>query len=182
MDQDYWFPRLYFSTVGYWGSAIALAFPPLFAIIQITGGNSGDASFFPGTWATFLVIVGLIGWLTHGLLHIFFVPGFIRYIDAQPPKACVCDLPEIAPLAMNASDDDQVVRDAEVARREQLCKIQCPDNRCQLPRAGLSNEEYEAACKAAEEAKSEESTGASTMEDVESGDDASEPEESSGIW
>lgn len=83
---------------------------------------------------------------------------------------------------MNASDDDQVVRDAEVARREQLCKIQCPDNRCQLPKGGLNDEEYEAACKAAEEAKSEETEGASTIEDVESGDDASEPEESSGIW
>lgn len=92
-QQEYWFPRMYFSTVGYWGSCVAYAFPPLFAIIQITGGNGGDVSFFPGTWAMFLLFVGLFGWLAHGLLHIFFVPGFLAYIDAQPPKACECDLP-----------------------------------------------------------------------------------------
>jgi len=88
------------------------------AIIQITGGNVGDSSFFPGSWAIFLIIVGGLMWLVHALLHIFYVPGFLAYIDVQPPKACECDLPVIAPLAMNASDDDQVVREAEVARRD----------------------------------------------------------------
>lgn len=83
---------------------------------------------------------------------------------------------------MNASEDDQVVRQAEVDRRDQLCKIQCPDNACVLPRAGLSIIEWEAACEAADGAKAEESEGASAVEAIEEGEDASEPEESSGIW
>lgn len=182
-NEEYAFPRFYFSTIGYWGSIVGYIIPPFMAIIQITGGNVGDATYFPGNWATFLIIVGGVMWLAHGLLHIFYVPGFLAYIDAQPPKACECDLPVIAPLAMNASDDDQVVREAEVARRDQLCKIQCPDNRCQLPKGGLSDEEYDAACSAASAAKSDEIEGATQVdEDDASTDDASEPEEVSGVW
>ena len=180
----YWLPRFVFSTVGLYGSTIAYVIPPFFALIQITGGNSGNTSFFPGTWAIFQMIGGFVLWAAITFLHWYVNPWFIAYIDNQPPPACVCDLPEIAPLAMNASEDDQVVRDAEVARREQLCKIQCPDDACQLPRAGFTDREYAAACEAAKDAKAEETEGASsTMEAVESGDDASEPEEeSSGIW
>lgn len=32
-NEDYWFPRLYFSTVGYWGSIVAYLFPPFFAVL-----------------------------------------------------------------------------------------------------------------------------------------------------
>jgi len=85
--KDFAFPRFYFSTVGYWGSMIAYIFGPLFALIHFSATLDGKVSNFPGHWTIWLIVAGGCLWLLHGLLHFFFVPSFLMYIDAQNSEA-----------------------------------------------------------------------------------------------
>jgi len=150
--QDYAFPRFYFSTVGYWGSLVAYLFGPIFAVVHIGVTLEGVLTNFPGTWTLFLLLVGIFLWITHGLLHIFFVPPFLAFIDAQPEMPCICDLPEVAPVPVDATEAEKVAYDEAQKDRAQLCIIQCPivAKRCPIYRSRgvLSAEEYDVACEA----------------------------------
>lgn len=104
----YAFPRFYFSTIGYWGSLVGYLFGPLFAVVHMGVTLEGILTNFPGTWNLFLVVTGLILWVVHGLLHIFFVPPFLAMIDSQPETLCVCDLPEVASVPEDATEAEKV--------------------------------------------------------------------------
>jgi hypothetical protein len=68
----------YFATVGYWGTIVAYFFPFLFAAIQV---GSMNTSTFPGAWANYQLAFSLFWWIGGGLLHFFFVPQFIVYVN-----------------------------------------------------------------------------------------------------
>jgi len=151
--ESYSFPRFYFSTVGYWGSLIAYFFGPLFAVVHVGVTLEGVLTNFPGTWVLFLMIVGLILWPVHGVLHIFFVPPFIAMIDAQPEPPCVCDLPEVAAVPKDATEAEKVAYVDAEKDRASLCVIQCPllsTKRCPIYRSRgvLTADEYDVACAA----------------------------------
>jgi len=149
--EEFAFPRFYFSTVGYWGSLVLYFFGPLFALIHFADKLEGKVTNFPGTWTLWLIVGGSCLWLIHGLLHIFFVPAFLVYIDAQPLKPCVCDLPDVAALSENATELEKVAFEDAQKDRAKLCLIQCPliiDDKCPIfgSKSVLTEEEYDVAC------------------------------------
>jgi len=118
---NYAFPRFWFSTIGYWGSIGGYFLGPLFALIYFGASLSGSPSSFPGTWTLFVFITGTVLWLVHGLLHIFFVPAFLNYIDAQPAKACECDILPVRPIAEDATDIELLAYKEDTVARAKLC-------------------------------------------------------------
>jgi len=146
---EYDFPKFYFSIIGYWGTLTTYWIGPLFAIIHLAVTLVGDAANFPGSWTLFLMIMGLILWIVHGLLHIFFVDAFVDYIEAQDAPPCVCDLPEVAEFSGKAGDDQKAAYEEAEKDRSRLCLIQCPMllKDCPISRSGLTGDEYLAACK-----------------------------------
>jgi len=105
---EYDFPKFYFSIIGYWGTLTTYWIGPLFAIIHLAETLLGDPANFPGSWTLFLMITGLGLWIVHGLLHIFFVDAFVEYIESQPVKPCVCDLPEVRKFSGTKDDDSKM--------------------------------------------------------------------------
>jgi len=151
LSGEYAFPRFWFSTIGYWGSIIGYFLGPLFAIIYFGANLSGNVSSFPGGWTLWLFIVGTTLWIVHGLLHIFFVPAFLAFIDAQPSPVCECDIAQVRPVSQDASDIAQLAFKEDTIARGKLCLIQCPlsvADKCPIYRSRglLSAEEYDVAC------------------------------------
>jgi hypothetical protein len=114
--------KFWFGTIGYWGTLIAYALPPLFAIIHIADKLTGETGAFPGSWCLFLIIPGVIMWIAGGILHVFYAPAFIQHINAQKPAACVCDLTEVEDLDEDADDEARAVWDAAKAERARACE------------------------------------------------------------
>ena len=134
-----------------------------------------------------LLIGGTTLWIVHGLLHIFFVPAFLNFIDAQPVKECECDILPVRPITEDATDLEKLAYKEDTVARAKLCIIQCPLNlkeRCPIyrSRGQLTAEEYDVACAEIELVKgnkAEEAEGAeSSLEDT-STEEESEAEEES---
>ena len=90
-----------------------------------TGVNASAS--FPGSWTIYELVIGLVLNLVHGFLHIFFVPDLVRYIDAQgPAKACVCDLPEVPDVGLDATEQERADNLAAQTERNGACELQCP--------------------------------------------------------
>jgi len=181
--KEFEFPRFYFSTVGYWGSLIAYFFGPLFAVIHLLATLESNIDNFPGSWTLWLIVAGSCLWLIHGLLHIFFVPEFLKYIDAQPEKPCVCELPHVAPLSKNASELEKVAFEDAQKDRATLCLIQCPlivEDKCPIfsSRNVLTAEEYDVACAEIIKVKNEQAEEAEAAEAADSEDDGSDDDTS----
>lgn len=180
---EYAFPRFWFSTVGYWGSLTTLFFGPLFAVVHLAVTLEGVLDNFPGTWTLFLLVVGLILWPIHGILHVFFVPQFLAYIDAQPEKPCVCDLPMVAAVPDDATEAEKVAYVDAEKDRANLCVIQCPltERRCPIYRSRgvLSAEEYDVACAAIILVQGEKAFGEEGSAAIDNDDEESEAEEGS---
>ena len=70
--------------------------------------------------------MGIIMWLFTGLVHIFFVPDFVKLIDSRDNSVCVCDLPEVAELVGEATEEERALYDANRAERDSACLLQCP--------------------------------------------------------
>lgn len=120
---DLGFAQFYFSVVGYWGSILTYPLPWLFAAVHI--GVYGVDNF-PGSWAIFLLVIQTVLWIVHSLLHIYFVDDFLLYIDAQTPTVCECSIPLVPALPENPTAQYVSVRQAAIAEREELCKLECP--------------------------------------------------------
>ena len=97
---SYTFAKLWFSTVGYWGSIIAYAFPWILAICQIAQTNKGTTDWFPGVWTLTLYVVGLILWIVHAFAHILLVPSFVDHINHDlNPEKCIFKRKSLIPRA-----------------------------------------------------------------------------------
>jgi len=118
------FAEWYFSMIGYWGSLTWQAFPWLCAAVHM-GVYGVDA--FPGSWSILLLVVQAVLWIVIGLIHIIYIDEFMAYVGAQTPTNCVCDLPPVPELPVNAHEEAIAARKAAVEERESLCKVQCPD-------------------------------------------------------
>jgi len=166
---EYSFARFWFSTIGYWGSIVAYFVGPLFAVIYFGATLGGNTNAFPGAWTLWLFIGGFALWIVHGLLHIFFVPAFLAYIDAQPVKACECDILPVKPVSDDASDIEKLAFKEDTIARANLCIIQCPvaiKDKCPIyrSRGSLSAEEYDVACAEIERVKGTVAEGAEATE------------------
>lgn len=90
MFNHIWFARWYFRNVGYWGSVVIYAIPPMFALIQMIDQST---IVFPGSWAIEQFVSGMLIWGATGLIHIYFINDFIAYIDHWDTRVCVCSYP-----------------------------------------------------------------------------------------
>ena len=88
------------------------------------------------------------------LIHIYFIDDFISFLDSRKNDDCVCDAPEILPLADDADLETKLAWQFATEQREKVCAIQCPitfkiQPKCGLERLpGQSDLEYELACEA----------------------------------
>merc|ERR1719213_564273 len=108
-------------TVGYWGSILMYFIPWLLVAVHI--GLYGIDNF-PGSYAVYLLVIYAVMWLVHSALHILYVPDFLAYIDAQTPTVCECSIPLVPGLPENPTAQYVAVRQAALAEREELCKLE----------------------------------------------------------
>lgn len=183
MFDDIWFARWYFRNVGYWGSVIIYMIPPMFAFIQIV---TESTITFPGSWAIFQFVSGMLIWGSTGLIHIYFIDDFVAYIDHWDSKVCVCTYPIIYDEPQGA--EELTVKAWEYAKKERatICAIQCPPLPidCKLKRKlGDTDDEYRERCEAAKRGikqgitRSSYRNAAGTAEDEEE-----EVSENEGSW
>ena len=59
-----------------------------------------------------MLIVSFILWLYTGLIHIYFIDGFLAFIDAQEGNSCWCDAPLVKPLADDADPETIIAHKA----------------------------------------------------------------------
>ena len=81
------FAAFYMGVVGYWGSIVLYMLPPLFALFHFAvpvsnGGISGALNAIDSGTDLFLLIVGGGLWITHMVLHIMYVPRFVKHVAA----------------------------------------------------------------------------------------------------
>ena len=84
MTGDLTFARMYFTTVGYWGSIVGYALPCIFIILHIGIEQPKSADIvFPQAWSCYILAFSLLWWLGFGYLHMIEVPKFAAHIDAR---------------------------------------------------------------------------------------------------
>lgn len=184
------FASLWIGLIGYWGSLIAYALPPIFALLHlllVTGGLSGVMTATNATNDLFLMIVGFVLWVAHGLLHILFVPRFLAHTATM--AGCKCSVEEIAALEDLDEDADDEAKQAHetakaeaetaTAEREAKCLEECPPKKeCALERLeDESDEDFEARCEA--DAKAAEGE---KEDDAAAGGDEETDDGSGGDW
>ena len=143
-----WFARWYFRNVGYWGSVIFYGLPPVFAFVQCIVQST---IVFPGSWAIFQLVSGLVIWLTVALIHIYYIDDLILFIDAWEQPECVCEYPIVLDAPADQEEDTIAAWEIAKAERARTCAIQCPPlpNDCKLKRrAGDTDREYTERCRA----------------------------------
>lgn len=60
-------------------------------------------------------------WLFTGLIHIFYIDGFRKFIDSQDGSECYCDYIEILPLPKNADADTLKAYEIATEDRKAAC-------------------------------------------------------------
>ena len=121
------FALLWVPLVGFWGTIILYALPPIFALLHIilkttAGGLDGTstAAYYTNDLILGLIIGGIL-WVVHALIHILFTGRFVAHAATFLKKECVCE--EAKELGEDATEEEIA---EEKARAEAQCKEDCP--------------------------------------------------------
>jgi len=118
-------------------------------MMHIITALPGGIGAFPGAWCVWLMLWGFVMYVVFILLHIYYVPPFLSYINQQRGAGCICDAVEVGELEDDVDEEVKVAFDIAIKEREAECLRQCPPiaAKCTIIRTDdMTDYEFEQQC------------------------------------